>query len=218
MIAVKVTPGTIEVTTPYNGEFVAFARMRKAIWKEERRAWLFDPRDEFAIRSTLIDIFGTDDYEHCEKVDVRLSLNGLQHPCGHLAMFGWELARRPYRDYSVKLGAHVVVVKGGFPSSGGSRNTPQLEAKKDTVLEIRDVPRIAAEREWSKHPENVEILGGLDRERLVREREQLQKRLDEIDLLLSAMDAKEASDDDVIPDLEDSVDATPESCGLQAVN
>jgi hypothetical protein len=218
VISVIVSAGVIEVKTPYCDEFVSFARMRKAIWKKEKRAWLFDPRDEFAVRSTLIDIYGTDDYATCEKVDVRLKLDGLSHLSDRLIFFGRELARREFRDYGVKLGDGVVVVKGGFPPSGGSRRSPELNEEPGTVLEVRDVPRTIAERMWAQYRHDITIIGGLDREKLEREREQLQRRIEEINQLLEALAAEEEKDPDVIPDLEDCADAAPESSDCQVAH
>ena len=69
MIKVSAGEGLLKVTSPYNKEFVSFARMRGGKWSDGQKVWMFDPRDEFAVRSVLIDIFGTDDYESCPIVD-----------------------------------------------------------------------------------------------------------------------------------------------------
>ena len=61
MIKVSAGEGLLKVTSPYNKEFVSFARMRGGKWSDGQKVWMFDPRDEFAVRSVLIDIFGTDE-------------------------------------------------------------------------------------------------------------------------------------------------------------
>ncbi len=81
MIKVEVRNGMLAVTCPFSHTFVSFAKMRGGTWSDGVRQWLFDPRDEFAVRSTLADIYGTDDYESCAKTDVRLALDTLQ--AGH---------------------------------------------------------------------------------------------------------------------------------------
>lgn len=71
MISLAISEGLLKVVSPFNREFVSFARMRGGKWSDGEKVWMFDPRDEFAVRSALIDIFGTDDYESCPKVNSR---------------------------------------------------------------------------------------------------------------------------------------------------
>ncbi len=205
MIKVTVKEGIIEVESPYNKEFIEFARMRKAIWDRQNKVWQFDPRDEFAVRSTLVDVYGTDDYENCEKVDVRIDLD--KYEKGHLGQrlfaLGRELAYRKGRDWYVDIGEGVAVVKGGFPDQGGSMKHPDLDAWSGTVLEVRDVPKPKAEQEYLANKEAIQILNGLNKEKLQQEKERLLKRLEEVEQLLQEAEEEVDEEQKIYSDLQD---------------
>lgn len=112
VIKIENRNGMLAVTCPYSRTWVSFAKMRGGTWSDGVRQWLFDPRDEFAVRSTLADIYGTDDYESCAKTDVRLALDGMRDKWdGYDRLFvcGREIARRKYYDSYVELGEGVVL-------------------------------------------------------------------------------------------------------------
>ncbi len=95
-------------------------------------------------------------------------------------------------------------------SKPNSRKYITCDALDGTILEVRDVPRIIAERVYIEHPDSVEILGGIDRLALQAERECLLKRLAEIDGLLKQTSDKE--DDNGIPHyLRDDPDESPDA-------
>lgn len=194
MIKVDVKPGVIEVQSPYNAEFVSFARMRGGKWSDSKKVWIFDPRDEFAIRSTLIDIFGTDDYANCEKISVRVNVDDFEVE-DEFVLFGRQLLRRRYSDRRVDVEDGVIVVHGGFPDMGGSRRYPEIKPHKGTVLEVRDVPRDIAVRVWAENKGTVELLGAVDIERLREEKATLLKRIEKIEQMIIEFETEGESDD-----------------------
>jgi hypothetical protein len=194
LISVSVNEGLLTVTSPYNKEFVSFARMRGGRWSDSQRVWMFDPRDEFAVRSALIDIFGTDDYESCPKVNVRVKLEHFEFS-DEFILFGRQLLRRRYSDRRVDIDNGVVVIAGGFPASSSSRRHPAIEPEPGTVVEVRDVPRDIAMRTWSKHKEAIELLGRVDMEALKDEKAALLKRIEEIDQTIAELEAESERDD-----------------------
>jgi hypothetical protein len=208
-IEVKASEGIIKTYSPYSKRFVDFAHMRNAKWSDSEKCWMFDPRDEFAVRSALIDIYGTDDYSSCEKVDVRVKMDEVKCTKS-LFMLGRELARRKYRDYYVDLGEGVAVIQGGFPDSGGSARYPELNPEEGTILEVRGVPKSLAEREWLENRSAVELVGDMDQSKLEAEKERLLKRIEEIDRLLAELN-KDDEGGDVIADLQDDDDGTSET-------
>lgn len=216
-IKVRTSNNTILVTCPYSRAFCDFAHMRKAVWSDEKKVWMFDARDEFAVRGTLVEIFGTDDYEACQKVDVRVKVALLNRDGSSLFFLGRELAWRKYRDWAVSLGEGVAVVAGGFPPSGGSRGTPMLSPRADTVLEVRDVPISLAERAKAQYPEAIEILGKYDLARLREERDLLLKRLDEIERIIERYSEHPEVEEDIIADLQDEPNETSASGGREAI-
>jgi len=131
------------VKTPYSGEFVAGAKKLNGKWIADQKEWAFDPRDEERVRELCRKIYGTDGATpDLELVTVRLHLDKLKdYYYGTLELFGRVIARRPGRDSRVRLDNSVVIVAGGFPTSGGSVKNPALSPESGTILEVRDVPR-----------------------------------------------------------------------------
>lgn len=206
-MAVKVTnrDGMLAVYCPFSNSFVSFAHMRGGKWSDGTDQWLFDPRDEFAVRTTLIDIYGTDDTANCPKIDVRLNLDDMaeQVSTGRLFTCGREIARRKYWDSFVDLGENVVVLSGGFPRETASRKA-LLEPMPGTVLEVRGVPVQAAERALRKHPNAAALLGSYDIERLKAERAFHSARIAALDELIARREA--IGEEDPLADLQDTDD------------
>ncbi len=211
IIRIEASTGALKVYCPYSSQFVDFARMRNGKWSDGAKCWVFDPRDEFAVRSTLVDIYGTDDYAACSKVDMRISLDPYSTDMQRIFLVGREIAHRRFWDRSVTLGPGVAVITGGFRAKPTSRKNITCEALDGTILEVRDVPRAIAERAYIKHPNSVEILGGIDRLVLQTERERLLERLSEIDELLSRVGEPKEDNDDIPSDLRDDSDEPPEA-------
>lgn len=218
MIGVTVNDGIILVQCPYNKEFVDFAHMRNAKWSDSRRHWMFDPRDEFAVRSTLTDIYGTDDYEACEKVDVRLDL-GQMKTYGKQRLFvcGREVAVRRYHDYRVDLGYGVVVIAGGFPRTSPERREVVLGTDDGTILEVRGVPVGILPKSREQLGEALTVLGRMDIEKLRAEREYCLKRIEEIDRLIEWAENIPDEEERLYAELSDDPDEPPESSGGEAV-
>lgn len=217
MVVVSSRDSAVMVDCPYSKSFTDFAHMRGGLWSDGSKRWMFDSRDEFAVRATLIDIYGTDDSASCQKVDVRLSLDGMRDRVdgtGRLFICGREVARRRYCARYVDLGESVVIVTGGFPREADYRGRPILAPEAATVLEVRGVPVQAAERARSKYPEAVTLLGGYDLEALRVEREFHATRIAALDALIAGREAATEVDD--LADLEDTDDGSPDGCSGEA--
>jgi hypothetical protein len=190
-MSVTITSDGAGVTaiTPYDPEFVTAAKdiggtpLRGADgWR-----WMFDTRDEAAVRALCLRIFGADGSTDADdptvtiRVPVPITCTGEEFRAA-----GITLVRRPARDASVRYGTGVVVISGGFPSSGGSRANPRLEPKPDTTVEVRDLPRGVAEKILAEIP-GATLVGDPDQHRaaLLTERAALTARLAEIDQLLA---------------------------------
>jgi hypothetical protein len=202
IIKINVGAGALAVQSPYSKQFTDFAHMRNAVWSDEKKAWTFDLRDEFAVRSAMSDIYGTDDYDLCKKVDVRINLDGIDTDSKRIWLCGREVAYRRYYDRYVDLGEGVAIIAGGF-SEGGSRHSEGCNADAGTVLEVRDVPHRAAEKSLLEYPKNIKIVSGINREALLDERQKCTERISEIDKLLEIKEA------DPLDDLSDDDDGAP---------
>lgn len=141
----------LKLSAPFHPSLAPRCREIGGRWHPETKTWRFDPRDEQRVRNICIEIFGVDPYEPPGSLmTVRVPLNG--ESVGELWLGGRCVAKRPERDCHVVLGDGVVVVDGGFPSSGGSRANPALNPKENTVLEIRDLPPAAADKILESRP------------------------------------------------------------------
>lgn len=183
-IEVRVTDTHVEAKTPYNEKFVTGARAIGGKWNRHERKWTFDRRDEERVRALCREVFGTDGSpeDQADLVTVRIRAADYEQ-WGEIAFIGRKVAWRPGRDTRVRLADNVVVVQGRFPSSGGSRNNPRVDAGDDVILEIRDIPRAALSVEKEGTYEIVEET--IDKEALRAERERLLARLTEIDAILN---------------------------------
>lgn len=199
MINVNVKEGVIEVASPYNPEFVDFAHMRNGKWSDEKEVWMFDTRDEFAVRSALIDIYGTDDYESCEKADIKCDFSIVDNSTWKAYLGGWEVARCKYGD--VRLFSNTVLVEGELDVRNNSVRKDYSSDK--VIIEVRSIPKKSAEKIYKDNPEEVEIIGGINEQKLKDERQKLQDRIKEINELLETMEAEIDNEDGIIEDLKD---------------
>ncbi|MGW6203708.1 hypothetical protein ACWF9B_08690 [Streptomyces sp. NPDC055089] len=176
--------GRIALVSPYNEDVPDAAHAIGGRWDPTSRHWHFDGRDEERVRELARNIFGTDGSPEAEAdtVTVRWAVGDLTSD-KEIRLAGRRVAERRYRDSSVTLGEGVVVVQGGFKGSGGSMRNPTLNAKDNTVLEIRDVPRTAVPTD---DPDITVVDDQVDVEKLTAERTRLLARLAEIDATLAA--------------------------------
>lgn len=146
----------VELEAPYHPNLPKIARDIGGTFSSVNKCWYFDARDEERVKKLALLIYGTDGENLGELVTTRIDMDMITNS-QELWMFGRQVARRWTRDCRVKLGMGVIVVEGGFPSSGGSGKYPTLNAFVGTVLEVRDVPRELAEKRAKENPDLIEI-------------------------------------------------------------
>ncbi len=158
--AVRMTTenGRLVVEAPYHPALPAAAKDRGGKFDSASKTWSFDVRDEEAVRKMLLRIYGTDGAPtelRTIRVDAyKLASRGDQE----IWVAGRRICSRLERDAGVRLGEGVVVVTGRFPASGGSRNHPAVDPREGTILEVRDVPRRAAEAAQERYPDAVTLI------------------------------------------------------------
>lgn len=220
-VSVETGKGGLIVKSPYSQEFVSFARMRNGRWSDKLEAWLFDERDEIAVRSALIDIYGTDDYASCVKCDLLVNISKIYDTrlVSKACVFGWPIVDRTGGGY-LRLGTKdvkTVIISGGFPKLGLWRGGKfVLDAEENTVVVARDIPLAIAQRFIAEHPEDAQIIGNINIAQLKAEKELLLKRLAEIDHLIATWEERpnvEIDEYAIIADLSDDDDDSSEGCG-----
>lgn len=139
--------GRIALLSPYHPEVPSAAKALGGRWNSASKSWSFDSRDTNAVRALCTRVFGVDPLADApiEAVTVRVGYPLFESAGSALWLFGRELAKRFGRDRAVSLGNDVIILQGGFPSRGGSVKSPALMADNNTILEVRDVPRLLAE-------------------------------------------------------------------------
>ena len=168
---------------PYNSSLPARARQIGGKWDAAQTRWSFDARDESRVRDLARIIYGTDGSadEVADTVTVRVDCSGYAS-YQEIVVAGRTVASRRYRDEPVRLSDGVVLIGGKFDRSGGSMRNPRID-RNDAVLEIRDIPRGAAQAE-----ELLIVDDQADQlERLTAERTRLVARIAEIDSELATV-------------------------------
>lgn len=178
------------VRSPYHPDFPTGAKKLGGRWKSD--AWVFDARDEERVRALCVEVYGEDGTPQ-ELVSLRVDIDGITTYGRETSIFvaGREIVRVRGRDSGAVLGEGVVVLEGDF-TSGGSRKNPAVEHDPGTVVEVRDVPRAAAEAAVDEYGVNVSILEPDDADdtalaKLAAERAQLIERLAEVDARIEAL-------------------------------
>lgn len=184
---------TVTLQAPYSADLPARAKAAGGRFQAATKSWLFDVRDAATVAAIARDIYGTDGSDADEApVTIRVTdLKGMvdHHDFREAHLLGRTLARRRTRGAAVQLGDGVVVVAGEFPATAGSQKWPALTQDiycAGITLEVRDLPRSAAERAVLEHPGAVHIVGD-DTDRVAvlnAERDALRIRLAELDALL----------------------------------
>lgn len=179
-VTIETTDTEVHVQSPYHPKFVRGAKKLKGQFKKP--FWVFDIRDQGRVEELCRQIYGTDG-SPCERVTVECKATKDLLGRGRkteLYCAGRQIARVKSKYSGADLG-HKVVVTQGFFGSGGSHKNPTVDWSEDTVFEIRDLPRPAAEKLVQKHPNDARITEYGDRKQALRaEKERLQKRIEEI--------------------------------------
>jgi len=147
----------VYLASPYHPDLPGRAKKLGGRFDGSSKIWHFDERDGPRVRELAREIFGTDGTDSVELVTLRVAISGLAYGQRALFIAGREVAKRYHRDRAPQIGDGVIVVEGGFDACGGSKKYPQLDPTDDCVVEIRDVPRPAAERAVADNPEHATI-------------------------------------------------------------
>lgn len=143
-VSVIIEAGEAILASPYNADVPPKAKAIGGRWHPATKTWRFDARDEDRVLDLARSVYGTDGREDSDDVvTVRVKV-GLSEYEKSKIVCGRIVAERRSRDGDVWLAPGVVVAEGAFPGSGGSVRNPRLGGF-GVVLEVRDIPRAAAE-------------------------------------------------------------------------
>lgn len=183
---IETTETQVIVTSDYNAEFVSRARNLSGKWSSP--SWIFDIRNEAAVRAACLECYGTDGMV-TDTVDVRVTLHATNYSDHHSArtsgitVFGRTVARAFGRDSGATLGDGVVVESGKF-SSGGSAKNWETRATAGTKVILRNVSRALVDAHDDESVSVEIITSNVDADALRSEREKLIARIAEINTIL----------------------------------
>jgi len=160
-IRVTADGADVRVSAPYNPHWPPLARSLGGQWNTRIRVWHFDLRDLGRVRDALIKVYGWDGTYPVEILDARLLLDGFDlGRTNAFWMFGRLIVERLFRDAPARLGPGVILVRGGFPASGGSRKHPSIDPDPGTELEVRDVFAAIFAARKERWPQNITEVPG----------------------------------------------------------
>jgi hypothetical protein len=196
-IKIEKTENKLETYTPYHKDFVSGAKRLGGKWQSSAKCWTFDRRDETAVINLISNVYGYTGDNGGERVTVRISTTKEGYfrsdARESLRLGPVSIARAYGRDSGATMADNVVVIKGDGFISDGSRKNWHVCTEKETVFEIRDLPRGTADKiiEAAKdepYIASAEIVDqSVDKDALMAEKENLLKRLTEIENLLKTL-------------------------------
>lgn len=133
-IKLNYTDDNIEVTSPYNGDFVGRVKKIGGKWNANAKVWAVPVENEELLKGHLTDVYG---YVDAEEETIKVTLRAKDFKYNNDIRIGsWVLATRRGRDYDVRLADGVYLVDGDFDKSGGSKNHPSVDPNGSEILEI----------------------------------------------------------------------------------
>lgn len=185
---VSVYEGVASIYTPYNKDFVSRIKLLGARWNADARCWQINERAIEDVRNAMREIYGRDDLPITQTVDVELvfsrSFSALREP---VTIMGRTIASAYGRDSGARIGDGVMFLSGN-PESGGSVKNWNTVIPEGCVIKLPNLPKPAFDNGKNILPEGVIcriVNESIDRESLLKEREKLLARLEEIENLLN---------------------------------
>lgn len=175
--------GKIKVQSDYNREFITRAKTIQGRWSSPY--WVFPEENKEEVKALLLDVYGEcGDLSDEAPVTVTVEIDCDKYPhISEAVMLGsFAAVKRWHRDREVSFADNVMLIKGGFPESGGSMKNPRVYPEQGTVIRVKDIPMGIYEK--IRDCDGVTLVSKPVNEELIKEREALLKRLAELNALL----------------------------------
>lgn len=144
-VHVHETPISVAVYTPYNPDFIKYARRMGARW--EGGAWWFEPEQIVSIKKNLFDIFG-DEGTGGAKIDVQITaMEDIDGKNTESIYFAGRPIMRAFGNTSKVVMSPGTVLIDGKPQTRGSRKNWFIHVPRGTILKIKRLSITAAQRE-----------------------------------------------------------------------
>ena len=144
-VSIDVKNDACSVVAPYNAKFIGKAKRLGGKWNAAGKSWDFDARDEPDVRALCLDHYGTDG-QHEDLVTIRVEFTKSSYAMRNsITISGRSVIRAYGRDSGASL-CDGVILREGSVGSGGSQKNWKTTVEEGTILEVRDFPRILAEK------------------------------------------------------------------------
>lgn len=183
---IKINGGVANLYTPYNPDFVKKIKgIGGAKWNGKEKCWQIPEDAVDAAREIMRDIYGYSDISENETVKLRITVNDkIEEFCKPITLFGKVISSASGRDSGAWCGENVSYIKGEAKSGGSVKNWMSV-VEKGSVIILTNVNRNIFEKEKPNYDITVEVLEeNTSKKSLIEEREQLLKRIAEIDKIL----------------------------------
>lgn len=183
---IRVKNDVAEVYTPYNSDFVKrIKEIDGRRWDRSNGCWIVPAESIDIVREIMMDVYGKTDISANKTVKLRITVKEeLSQLRGDVNLFGKCLCRAWGRDSGGRSGDGVSYVKEK-PYSGGSAKNWYSIVPEDAEIILTDVPEQLYEKEKNDDRIEVQVIDEApDKNKLLKERESLLKRLEEINEIL----------------------------------
>ena len=183
---IDIDSGKALITSPYNPDFISKVKLMGGKWDAGKRVWKVDESLVEDVRSTMREVYGRDDRGELSgtcTVIVSFSddVDGYKSP---VTVFGRVIASAYGRDSGAKVGEGCAFLEGK-PESGGSMKNWRTTVPAGSKVKIMDVPKCILSDTLLPDGVSFTVVDDeINREALLEEKENLLKRLKEIDRLL----------------------------------
>lgn len=193
-LRIEIQGNIAQIYSPYNSDFSKqLSFIEGAHLDTTKEYWIVPKSAVPAVREIMRNIYGLDDKTYAETVNVRLTIKRqITNLRKDINFCGKCLCHAFGRDSKAKAGTDVVYIKGN-PRSGGSVKNWECIVPEEAVIYVSNV-----DKELLKNAENdnmeIEILPSeeeYDRKVLLKERQELERRMEEIDRLLNEFENEE---------------------------
>lgn len=178
------TDNKIAVESEYHKDLPSKAKQIGGKWNVGLEAWIFDIRTKKAVEKLYKNIYGVFG-ESNDLVTIRFFVpEDIAVYRDAIYVCGKQIARAFGRDSEAKTHSDAIFNNCHASSGGSVKNwqTKIIADEKNAYIDIYDVPRLAAEQS----DDNIKILNEnkINREELLLERKDLEKRIKTIDEIL----------------------------------
>lgn len=182
---IDVESGKAIVTSPYNPEFVKKVKLMGGKWDAGKRVWKVDEGLIEDVRSVMREVYGRDDRgELSGTCTVVVSFDeGVIRYRSPVTIFGRVIASAYGRDSGARVGEGCAFLDGR-PESGGSMKNWYTVVPDGSRVKITGVPKCLLSESLPDGVSFTVVDDEINREALLEEKENLLKRLKEIDRLL----------------------------------